>query len=220
MKKGSIRFLALASLALLAMTTSASAASVLSFGIGGPGTKTAATSGTTSTTLSTSSPLPPVTGFPVNITTIGNVMLPPIATIAARETFIGVTSTGAATNVGGTISQPFSGTISYTDPTNPAINFLTITFAGVLRGSAGGMTVSLAADNSLAGQSVSFTSTDARVMPFLADPVKNFEIGLTGLSSGLAITGSTIAGFTTSNQSGNVSSLPIPEPTSVAALHW
>jgi hypothetical protein len=214
----SLRILfAAACVASLAMSSSANAAMILSFGIGtGPGTKTASVSGST-TTLSTNSAVPLFGGaFPVSITTIGNVTLPPILSISAKETFTGVASTGAATNVGGTISQPFSGVISYLDPTNPAINYLTITFAGVLRGSTGGLSASLTADNTVAGQSVSFTSTDVRVIPFLADPIKIFEVGLTGLSAPLAISGTTIAGFTTSNESGNVSSFPIiPEPASI-----
>jgi hypothetical protein len=212
MKRGSIRFLALALLASLAMATSTNAAMILSFGINGPGTKAATVSGST-TTLTTNSPTLPGS-FPVGITTIGDVTLPPILTIAARETFTNVTSTGAATVANGTISQPFSGTIAYLDPTNPAINYLTITFAGILRGNQGGFTASLSADNSVAGQIVTFTSTDVRVIPFLNDPIRNFELGLTGLTSGLALSGTTIAPFTTTNQSGNVSSV-IPEPSSV-----
>jgi len=202
--------------ACLALATPSNAALVLSFGIGsGPGLKTATVSGST-TTLTTSSVVPGFAGaFPVTITTIGNQTLPPILSISARETFVNVTSTGAATTTGGTISQPFSGVISYLDPTIPAINYLTITFAGVLRGSAGGISASLTADNTVAGQSVSFTSTDPRVIPFLTDPVKVFEIGLTGLSSPLAIVGGTIAGFTSANESGNVSSFAIPEPAGV-----
>jgi len=130
-----------------------------------------------------------------------------------------VTSVGAAVNTGGPnpqIVQNFNGTISYTDPTNPAINYLTITFLNAqLKGSPGALAVSLVGDNSVAGETVTFTSTDARVIPFLNDPVRQFTVDMTGLSSPLAINGSTIAGFTTANESGNVSTLPIPEPASV-----
>ena len=219
MRKASIRVLALATLASLAMASSTNASMILSFGISGPGVKAAVVSGST-TTLTTNSAVPGFSGaFPVTITTIGNITLPPILSISAKETFVNVTSTGAATLANGTISQPFSGTISYLDPTTPTINYLTMTFAGVLRGSAGGQTVDLTADNTVAGQSVSFTSTDPRVIPFLTDPIKNFTIGLTGLSNPLAISGTTISGFTSTNESGNVSSFAagpnIPEPSSV-----
>jgi len=213
----SLRILfAAACVASLAMASSANAAMVLSYGIGtGPGTKTATVSGST-TTLTTSSLVPLFGGaFPVSITTIGNISLPPILSISAKETFTGVTSSGIATNISGTISQPFSGVISYLDPTTPAINYLTITFVGVLRGTTSGITASLTADNTVAGQSVSFTSTDVRVIPFLTDPIKTFEIGLTGLSAPLSLSGTTIAGFSTTNESGNVSSFPVPEPASI-----
>jgi len=211
--------LSLAFLATFTLASTTNAASILSFGIGtGPGTKTATNTGTTSTTLTTSSAVPNFAGaFPVSITTIGNVTLPPQLAISARETFTNVTSTGAATNVNGVISQAFSGTISYTDPTNAAINYLTIAFTnGVLRGSAGGSTASLSGDNTVPGSTVTFTSTDARVLPFLADPIRNFEIGMTGLSTPLALNGATIAAFSTTNESGNVSTNPVPEPTSIA----
>jgi len=209
--------LGLAFVAAFSLANTTNAAMILSFGIGtGPGTKTATDTGGTSTTLTTSSSVPGFTGaFPVSITTIGNVTLPSIASISARETFTNVTSTGAATNVGGVISQAFGGTISYIDPTTPTINYLTITFNGILRGTAGGLTAELSASNTVAGQSVTFTSTDVRVIPFLNDPIRNFTIGLTGLSTPLALSGSTIDGFTSSNQSGNVSTAAIPEPTSV-----
>jgi len=211
--------LSLAFLATFTLASTANAAMILSFGIGtGPGTKTATatTTGTGSTTLTTSSSVPNFTGaFPVSITTIGNVTLPPILSISAKETFTNVTSIGAATNVNGVISQAFSGVISYLDPTTPTINYLTITFTGQLRGTAGGLTADLSADNSVAGQNVSFTSTDPRVIPFLNDPIKNFGITMTGLSAPLAISNGTIAGFTSSNEAGNVSTATIPEPTSV-----
>jgi len=197
------------------MATSTNAAMILSFGISGPGVKAAVASGGTSTTLTTNSAVPGFAGaFPVTITTIGNITLPPILSISAKETFVNVTSTGAATSAGGTISQPFSGTISYLDPTTPTINYLTATFAGVLRGSVGGQTASLTADDTVPGQFVTLTSTDPRVIPFVNDPA-SLEIGLTGLSSPLALTGTTIASFTTTNESGNVSSTFIPEPSSV-----
>jgi len=210
--------LGLAFLATFSLASTTNAAAILSFGIGtGPGTKTATNTGTTSTTLTTNSAVPLFAGaFPVSITTIGNVTLPPNLAISARETFTNVTSTGAATVTNGVISQAFNGTISYTDPTTPTINYLTITFTNaLLRGNQNGLTASLAGDNSVPGQTVTFTSTDARVIPFLNDPVRNFEIGMTGLTSPLTINGSTIAGFTSSNESGNVSTVPIPEPASV-----
>jgi len=212
--------LSLAFLATFTLANTANAAMILSFGLGtGGGNKIATDTGTTSTTLTTSSSTLG-TSVPVNITTIGNITLNPLQTIAARETFTGVTSTGAATVTNGVISQAFSGTISYTDIANPATNYLTITFTnGFLRGNLGGNTASLSGDNTVPGSTVTFTSTDARVIPFLTDPIRSFEIGMTGLTTPLALSGvsgaGTIDGFTATNESGNVSSSVVPEPTSV-----
>jgi len=199
------------------MATSANAAAVLSFGVGGPGIKSATNPTSTTTTLTAVATAPLSGGFPVNITTIGNVVLNPLQTINARETFVNVTSSGAATNVGGVISQAFGGTITYLDPSNPAINYLTITFTNaVLRGTAGGQAVNLVGDTTT-GTSITFTSNDpgGRVQQFINDPVKQFDIGLTGLSSNLAVANGTIQPFTSINEAGNVSSFPIPEPSSV-----
>jgi len=221
--------LGLAFLATFTLANTANAAAVLAFSAGGGvGTKTATANGTTSTTLTTNSVTPGFAGgFPVSVGTIGNITLIPFpipgnpnAVFTAREAFTNVTSVGNATLSGNTIQQAFSGTISYTDPSNVAINFLTINFTnGLLRGTAGGQTVSLSGDNSVPGQTVTFTSTDPRVTPFLTDPIKNFAIDLTGLQfasgTGLSLTGNTITGFTATNQGGNVSSFAVPEPTSV-----
>jgi len=207
--------LSLASLAALTLAGTADAAAVLSYG-NNAGTKTATVSGST-TTLSTTSVVTPGS-YIVNITTIGNTNLSPIQTIVARETFVNVVSTGPAQQLGPVIFQPFGGTISFLDNTTPSINYLTITFSGVLRGTAGGSTADLIGDNSVGGF-VTFTSTDSRVTPFLNDPVKQFDIGMTGLTSPLGITGTganaTISGFGTQNESGNASTVAVPEPASV-----
>jgi len=218
--------LSLAFVAAFSLANTANADMILAFGAGVGGTKTATASGVT-TTLGTSSVVPGQTdGFPVTITTIGNVNLIPFpglsnSVIQAKETFTNVHSVGSATNVGGTISQGFTGVISYTDPTNPATNYLTITFTGLLSGPAGGQTVTLSADNTLLGQSVSFTSTDPRILGInppgpnlLNDPIRSFNIGLTGLSAPLSISGGTIASFASTNEGGNVSAF-VPEPSSV-----
>jgi hypothetical protein len=219
--------LGLAFLAAFSLANTANAAAILSFSAGGlgPGTKTATANGTTSTTLNATSPL--ITGgFPVLVGTFADVTLGPIGSFNARETFgtpigtapSGITSVGPATLSDGVIQQGFSGTISYTDPTTPATNYLTVTFVGVLRGSAGGSTVELSASNTVAGQSVTFTSSRPEMQPFINQPFRNFTIGLTGLSTPLAISGvsgaGTIASFSTTNQSGNFSTA-VPEPTSV-----
>jgi len=217
--------LGLAFVAAFSLANTTNAAMLLSFGINAPGTKTATatTTGTGQTTLTTNSATIPGS-FPVSITTIGNQNLGPLQTINARETFgvpigagsAGITSVGAATLSGNTIQQNFSGTISYTDPSNAATNYLTITFTNaVLRGNAGGLSASLTGDNTVPGSTVTFTSTDVRVIPFLNDPSRQFEIGLTGLSAPLAISNGTIAGFSSTNESGNVSTSVVPEPTSV-----
>jgi hypothetical protein len=210
--------LAVAGLAALAMANSASAASILSFGIN-IGTKTATASGGV-TTLTTSSLVPgSLTSNIVNISTLGNQTVIPPGSAIAKETFVGVQSAGAAQQVGPVIFQLFSGTITYIDNVNPAINYLTITFTnGLLRGTQGGLTANLIGDNSIGG-SVTFTSTDPRVTPFINDPVRQFNLTLTGLNIPFGITGTgataTVSGFTSTNESGAVSSVPIPEPASV-----
>jgi hypothetical protein len=206
--------LAVAGLASLAMANSASAAAILSFSLN-VGTKTATASGGV-TTLTTTSAITAGSNI-VNISTLGNQVVLPGSAIA-KETFVDVHSTGAAQLVGPVIFQPFSGTITFIDNVNPAINYLTITFDGLLRGTQGGLTANLIGDNSIGG-SVTFTSTDPRVTPFINDPVRQFNLTLTGLNIPFGITGTgataTVSGFTSTNESGAVSSVPIPEPASV-----
>jgi hypothetical protein len=210
--------LAVAGLASLAMANSASAAAILSFSLN-VGTKTATASGGV-TTLTTTSAITAGSNI-VNISTLGNQVVLPGSAIA-KETFVNVHSTGAAQLIpvlgGNVIVQAFTGTISFIDNVNPAINYLTITFDGLLRGTQGGLTANLIGDNSIGG-SVTFTSTDPRVTPFINDPVRQFNLTLTGLNIPFGITGTgataTVSGFTSTNESGAVSTVPIPEPASV-----
>jgi len=210
------------------MTGTANATAVLSFG-NNSGTKTATSSGT-GTTLSTTSTVTPGS-YIVNITTIGGTNLSPIQTIVAKETFgtttpvTTVTSTGPATLSGNIISQPFTGTISYLDPSavspqGVAPGYLTLVFNGILTGTNGGLTADLKADTTVAGQSLVLTSNDSRVTPFINDPIRNFDISM-GLNANtpLTITGTgataTIAGFTSVNESGVVNTFAVPEPASI-----
>jgi len=216
-----------ASLAALTMVGTADAASVLAFGLVPNGTKAATVSGST-TTIRTDSPAIPGSNL-VTVSTLGNQQTLPGT--QAKETFFapggvtpGIVSAGPATINNGVISQAFSGVISFLDPTL-ATNYLTISFTNaIFSGSQGGLTANLHGDNTLPGQTITFTSADTRVTGppgpnFTLDPVKNFDISLTGLLSGLSTTGSgatlTVGPFTATNEGGAVSSFAVPEPSSV-----
>jgi hypothetical protein len=197
MRAASFRVLALASLASLAMATPGSAVTILQFGQTNPSDFVTAVASATSTTLNTSSSLSPQS-IPVLITNIGGTNL--ATPLPAFETFQNVTSTGTATTTAGTIEQLYSGTIAITaGPNATGGNFLTATFQNaVLSGSTGGGSASLV--GSRPPQNVTFTSNFAAIVPLIAgNPPENFSISFSNLTPPLAISGSTIAGFTGQN---------------------
>jgi hypothetical protein len=207
MRTASFRALAFACLAALALGTSANAATILQFAQTSPNDVVTATVSGSTTTLTT-----PAGSIPVLITNIGGTVLG--TPLPAFETFIGVTSTGAATD-GATVSQTFSGTIAITaGPGNTGGNFLTTTFSGaVLSGPNGGNSASLVGSNP--PQNVTFTSNFAAIIPLIAgNPPENFAISFSNVTPSLTISGSTIAGFTAQN-TGTFATGIIPEPASL-----
>jgi len=121
------------------------------------------------------------------------------------ETFVNVTSNGAATNNGGTIGQNFSGEIEYTSsPGGAGIVYLIATFGtnGKFSGGAGGGSASLNA--SVPQDTVTFT------IPGADYEFAGFSVGFSGLSS-LGIAGGSVAGFT-GQTSGTFSATLVPEP--------
>jgi hypothetical protein len=198
------------------MATSSSAVTILQFAQINPNDVVTATVSGSTTTLSTNS-AGAAGSIPVRITNIGGTLLG--TPIDAFETFTNVTSTGTATTTAGRVEQLYSGTIAITSTAGGGGgNFLTATFQNaVLSGLLGGGSASLV--GSRPPQSLTFTSNFAAIVPLIAgNPPENFAISFSNLTPPLAVTGSTIAGFTAQN-SGTFATgtdvAPIPEPSGI-----
>jgi hypothetical protein len=215
-------------LAALALGNPARATTILDFGQTNPAdTITAVATGATTTLTAVPSVGAPGS-IPVTITTIGGTPLPPALSIAAFETLspligppgTGITATGPAVTSGGVTSEPVSGVLQYTSaPLGLGTNFLTVTFTGVLRGTLGGTSLNLTADNAIAGQSVTYTSGDTRITGppgpnFTTAPIRSFSLGLTNVQPPSSLTGITFSNFT-AQMSGPSSANLVPEPASI-----
>ena len=195
---------ALACATLILMTSSTQAATVLQFsqansGPPTPDVATAMTSGS-STTLSNGI-------MPVVVTNFNGTPEPP--GFVLFETFVGVTSTGAATLSGTTISQTYSGTIEFTSgPRGTGTDFLTAKFTNaVFSGSGNSVSLNATAPN------LTFTS-DLATFPTNT----GLSIGFTLIGGApLSISGSgstaTIAGFTATNAGSLGAAAAVPEPS-------
>jgi hypothetical protein len=204
--------LAVACLASLGLANSASATTILQFTQTNPNDVITGTAAAGVTTLTTNSAAAPGS-IPVLIVNVGGAPLP--IPILAFETFTGVHSVGAASLVGGTITQMFTGTIAITSLAGGAgTNFLTATFTDTVAGAAGGSSGSMFAAQP--PDSVAFTSSFPVVQAFInASVERDMSLGFTGISPSLSITGGTIASFTTQNV-GTFAAV-IPEPASVVS---
>jgi len=185
------------------MATSSSAVTILQYTQQNPNdVVTASVSGST-TTLS-------VTNQLIFINNLANLnQSPPLpATLS-----IAATSTGAASTSANRIEQLFNGTITIRNIAGTA-NVLTTTFTNaVLGGLAGGSSVSLVGSRPPGG--VLFTSDIPALQALILDnPPENFAISFSNLSSPLAITSNTIAGFTAQN-TGTFATAVIPEPSGI-----
>jgi hypothetical protein len=154
--------------------------------------------------------------------------------ITASETLT-ATSVGAATSANGIISQPFTGTVTFTGISGTfngssvaGQNLLTVAFTDLVLSTQGTRTASI--QSSQPPFTVTLSSTFTPVANFLAanpNPTsKSFTITMAGLSAPLSIIGTgataTIAGgVTASTESGNVTLIPapvVPEPGTVALV--
>jgi hypothetical protein len=204
--------------ALLLLSSSANAETVLQFAQTNPhDVITATDNGSGTTTLSTAGN---VDGGNVSVpVTITNFLGVPGLAIPAFETYVGVTSIGAASTSHGSIFQNFSGTIEITSGVGgTGFNYLTATFSPVggssavgLSGAAGGGAAALQAaqppDNLL------LTSNFA-----LLGPASSFSVPFSNVSPALHIAGdSSIASFTAQDAATVSASIVaiIPEPSSL-----
>jgi hypothetical protein len=187
---------------VMGFASSANAVVILTFGQTGSGTPFTGTENAagTSTTLAAAS-------IPVMITQI----LSGASTPVAASLSLSATSTGAATPVGGSIIQPFSGTFSIT---SGATNFLSGSFTDAVFGSGTSLTLQAATGGT---ETVSFTSS---VIPAadLAQP-DALALGFAGVTPPASIVGSSLASFS-SSVSGTFSATAVatPEPASLALL--
>jgi hypothetical protein len=211
-----IRF-AIAGLVSVAMASSANAAAILQFQQQFTGdTPIVASNPNASTTVLSSTgtgavPLNPPGWVPVFVGILGA----PATQPAFMSFTAPLTSSTAASSAGGSIAQGgYTGTIqfNFTPTPNPASNILTITFTGgLLTGVAGGNQANFGA--SAPPSNVAFTSSIPALQAEIAASIgRNFALGLSGLTSPLALAGSTVAPFTGSI-AGTFSTF-VPEPSS------
>jgi len=207
------RSVALACAALLLLSSAASAGTVLQFAQTNPAdVVTATNTGGTSTTLSTTGN---VDGGGVSIPIIiTNFLGTPGVNIPAFETYVGVTSTGAAATFGGQIFQPFAGTIEFTSGVGgTGVDYLTVTFSAsgasspLLSGAAGGGAANLLASSP--PNSMVPTSDFAAL-----SPPASMAIAFSNVSPPLGVTGTSVSSFTGQN-AGTISATVIPEPSSL-----
>jgi len=203
------RVLAVAFLAAFALAHTANAEPILAFGQNGPGTLSLSTSGST-TTISTTSTLTP--GFiPITISSIGTA-----STNIQALYSVTATTTGAASSVGGTVTQDaYSGTIQILTQTAMA-NILTTTFTGAtLNGPLGGTSAVFSA--STPGDTVNFTTADPNIIAILGGTTGEGSLGLSfsSLTPGLGVTGTTLNSTVATTNSGTFATGVIPEPSSV-----
>jgi hypothetical protein len=196
------RCFALACVTSLLMTSSTKASTVLQFAqVLATDSVTATESGGV-TTLTTSSLTDG--SIPVVVSNFNGKPFPP--GIPVFETFVGVTSTGAATTSGGTISQTFSGTVEFTSGPGGtgALDYLTAKFTNaIFSGSGNSASLNATAPN------VTFTSNQAA---FGSDT--GMSLAFTGVTPPLGITGGSISSFTAQN-AGTFSATIVPEPSAL-----
>jgi len=178
--------LSIACLVLVGLASPVDADTVLNFGQSIPGQVTATDNGAGMTTMTT-----PAGGILVTVTTYGNAP----ASFTAFETFVGVHSTGAATDVG-VVQQKFAGTFKFTSgPGGTGVNFLTATFVDVVFGVSGGTQATFNASTPPPGNVV-FTSD---ILNFSASTSRSLSLGLSGLTPPLSVSAdNSISSFVTS----------------------
>ena len=125
---------------------------------------------------------------------------------------LNLTSTGAATPLGGGGSQHFGGTFSITSAAgDTGTNFLSGTFSDIVLGVGPGGALAAGSPPDL----ISFTSS---VITDLKSP-SAIALGFANLSPAFALDGSTIASFTSSvSGTFSASAAAVPEPATMALL--
>jgi hypothetical protein len=210
------RSVALACAAMLLLSSSANAGTILQFAQTNPADVITATDTAGTTTLSTAGN---VDGGGVSVpVTISNFLGTPGLAIPAFETYVGVTSTGAASTSHGSIFQNFSGTVEITSGIGgTGFNYVTATFAPVgassavgLSGAAGGGAAALQA--SQPPDSLVLTSSFA-----VFGPASSLSIPFSNVTPALSISGGSIASFTAQDAGTLSASIVtiIPEPSSL-----
>jgi hypothetical protein len=123
------------------------------------------------------------------------------------------TSTGAAVNSAGVITQEFAGMVSFTSLSS--LNLLTVNFGDEVAGSAGGSSPTLNASE----PPDSFSGTSDVLNPALFGIPQGFALSFSDWLGGLAITGGTIASAT-ADATGTFSTTPptVPEPASLLLM--
>jgi len=210
--------IAFSALASLAMATSANAAT-LQFSQQNTALTPIVASNPTATTTALSTTGPGAQGaippgwIPVFVTLESS----PIPQPAFMSFTTVLTSGGPATVAGTSITQDsYTGTIQFNFAPAPvaASNILTITFTGgLLTGTAGGNSASFSASSP--PSTVTYSSGIAAIQAIINTSVtRNFALGLSGLTSPLAIVNGTVAPFAASI-SGTFSAAAVPEPSSL-----
>lgn len=209
------------SLLLQLLCTSSKAETVLIFGqINANDVVTMTNNGMGTTTLSTAGNADGGgVSIPVTITTFLGV---PGVNIPAFETFVGVTSTSAATLTNGVDTQTFSGKIEFTsNPGGAGFNYLTATFANIgptpnsfLSGADGSRSAGMQASEPYA--SLTFTSSFAN---FAGVVSTSMSLSFVNLSNKLAIYNGSIGSkvATTMQNAGDFAAVA-PEPSNLAVV--
>lgn len=190
-------FLAGAALIALAAAPAAHAANIITWGGSG-----------TNSIIGTNNGLGVTT-----ITRTGNITIDELDGAAVNITAnftLSATSTDAATLVGGSVLQNYSGSFQIT---NGAANYLSAVFTDAVFGQGNALTLSA----SQPGELVAFTSN--QIAPNHLGSPEAFSISLTNVTPAVSITNGSLSSFTASH-SGTASAFPVntPEPASLALL--
>jgi len=189
------RSFAFACVASLLLGSSANAGTILQFAQTSALDTVTATenAGNTATTLSGS----------ISVIASNFAGVPQFPGIPLFETFVGVTSTGAATTSGGIISQTYAGTVEFTSlPNGAGTNFLTATFTTAMFSGSGN-----SASLNATAPALTFTSALG-----IFDGATGMSLSFSGIAPGpLSINGSSIASFGAQN-TGTFSATIVPEP--------
>jgi PEP-CTERM motif len=192
-----ITTLGLAAALSLGLASNANATAILSFGQSGLGSTVATDNGTTTTLTETN--------IPVTITSIITGGAPFSAFLS-----LSATSVGTAVIITGNITQHFNGSFSIL---SGATNFLSGTFQDALFGNNTGLTLQASDPTEV----LAFTSNVIPAIDLGLPTSINF--GLSNISPGVSIDGTTMAAFTSTGVAGTLSATPAtpaPEPASLA----